>query len=98
MSQKIKNRPPNSKGSVEFQKTTINFFWARVCSDFYLAILPPYMGVIPNPKMAFIFPISIIKVLIFPIFIFMIYIAKCEGKGKRKIKIIGRGGGGDGAY
>ena len=24
---------------------------------FYLAILRPYMGVIPNPKMAFIFPI-----------------------------------------
>ena len=31
-------------------------------------VTPPYMGVIPNPKMAFIFPISCILVLIFPIF------------------------------
>ena len=37
------------------------------------------MGVIPNPKKAFIFPISCILVLIFPIF--MIYFPKCEGKG-----------------
>ena len=27
-------------------------------SDFILPFLWPYMGVIPNPKMAFIFPIS----------------------------------------
>ena len=33
---------------------------------FYLAILTHYMGVIPNPKLAFIFPISRILVLIFP--------------------------------
>ena len=33
---------------------------------FYLANLPPYMEVIPNPKMAFIFPISCILALILP--------------------------------
>ena len=37
------------------------------------------MGVIPNPKMAFIFPISCILVLISPIF--MIYFPICVGKG-----------------
>ena len=48
-------------------------------SDFNWPFLTPYMGVIPNPKMAFIFPISCILVLIFPFF--MIYFPKCEGKG-----------------
>ena len=45
------------------------------------------MGVIPNPKMAFIYPISCILALIFPIL--MTYFPKCEGKGsflKFKIK------------
>ena len=59
-------------------------------SDFIWPFLPPYMGVIPNPKMAFIFPISCILVLIFPIF--MIYFPKCEGKGsfpKSQIKSLG---------
>ena len=37
------------------------------------------MGVIPNPKMAYIFPISCILALIFPILIK--YFPKCEGKG-----------------
>ena len=37
------------------------------------------MGVIPNPKMAFIFPNSCILALIFPIF--MKYFPKCLGKG-----------------
>ena len=37
-------------------------------SDFIWPFLQPYMGVIPNPKMAFIFPISCILVIIFPIF------------------------------
>ena len=37
------------------------------------------MGVIPNPKMVFIFPISCILALIFPIVIK--YFPKCEGKG-----------------
>ena len=37
------------------------------------------MGVIPNPKMAFIFPISCILALIFPILI--ICFPKCVGKG-----------------
>ena len=32
-----------------------------------MAFLGPYMGVIPNPKMAYIFPISCILALIFPI-------------------------------
>ena len=48
-------------------------------SDFIWQFLPPYMGVIPNPKMAFIFPISCIFALIFPRF--MKYFPKCEGKG-----------------
>ena len=46
---------------------------------FYLAILRPYMGVIPNLKMVFIFPISCILALIFPIVIKKF--PKCEGKG-----------------
>ena len=37
------------------------------------------MGVIPNPKMAFIFPISCILALIFPILIK--YFPKSVGKG-----------------
>ena len=37
------------------------------------------MGVIPNLKMAFIFPVSCILALIFPILIK--YFPKCEGKG-----------------
>ena len=37
------------------------------------------MGVIPNPKMAFIFPISCILSLIFQIL--LKYFPKCEGKG-----------------
>ena len=37
------------------------------------------MGVIPNPKMAFIFPISCILALIFPILVK--YFPKCVGKG-----------------
>ena len=37
------------------------------------------MGVIPNPKMAIIFPISCILALIFPILIK--YFPKCVGKG-----------------
>ena len=37
------------------------------------------MGVIPNPKMAFIFPILCILALIFPILIK--YFHKCVGKG-----------------
>ena len=37
------------------------------------------MGVIPNPKMAFIFPISCILALIFSILIK--YFPKCAGKG-----------------
>ena len=48
-------------------------------SDFIWPFLRPYMGVIPNPKMAFIFPISWILALIFPIFIK--HFPKYEGKG-----------------
>ena len=48
-------------------------------SDFIWPFLPPYMGVIPNSKITFIFPISCILVHIFPIF--MIYFPKCEEKG-----------------
>ena len=44
------------------------------------------MGVIPNPKMAFIFPISCILVLVFPISIN--FFSKCEGKSSfRKSQI-----------
>ena len=62
-------------------------------SDFIWPFLPPYMGVIPNPKMAFIFPISCFLVLIFPIF--MASFPKCEGKGsfpKSQIKSLGNSG------
>ena len=55
-------------------------------SDFIWPFLPPYMVVIPNSKMAFIFPISGILVPIF-----MIYFAKCESKGsfpKSQIKTL----------
>ena len=48
-------------------------------SDFIWPFLGPYMGVIPNPKMAFIFPISCILALIFPILIK--YFPKCVRKG-----------------
>ena len=37
-------------------------------SGFIWPFLTPYMGVILDPKMAFIFPISCILVLIFPFF------------------------------
>ena len=59
----------------------------RDISDFIWPFLPPYMGDIPNPKMAFIFPISCIFALVFPLF--MKHFPKCEGKGsfpKSKIK------------
>ena len=48
-------------------------------SDFIWPFLQPYMGVIPNPKLAFIFLISCILALIFPILIKCL--PKCEGKG-----------------
>ena len=48
-------------------------------SDFIWPFLRPYMGVIPNPKMTFIFPISCILAHIFLILIK--YFPKCEGKG-----------------
>ena len=60
-------------------------------SDFIWPFLRPYMGVIPNPKMAFIFPISCILALIFPILIN--YFPKCVGKGsfpKSQIKSLCR--------
>ena len=50
-----------------------------IVSDFIEPFLRPYMGVIPNPKMAFIFPISCNLALIFPILIK--YFPKCVGKG-----------------
>ena len=59
-------------------------------SDFIWPFLRPYMGVIPNPKMAFIFPISCILALTFPILIK--YFPKCVGKGsfpKSHIKSLG---------
>ena len=59
---------PEAEGS-----TTLSF------SDFIWPFLRPYMGVIPNPKMAFIFPISCILALILPILIK--YFPNCVGKG-----------------
>ena len=58
-----------------------------IICDFIWPFLRPYMGVIPHTKMAFIFPISCILVLIFPIF--MIYFPKCEGKGSPGLQIRG---------
>ena len=52
---------------------------AFVLSDFIWPFLRLYMGVIPNPKTAFIFPISCILALIFPILIK--YFPKYVGKG-----------------
>ena len=49
------------------------------------------MGAIPNSKMAFIFPISCILALIFPIL--MKYFPKCEGIGsflKSQIKSLAK--------
>ena len=48
-------------------------------SDFIWPFLGPCMGLSPNPKMAFIFSISCILALIFPIL--MKYFPKCKGKG-----------------
>ena len=59
-------------------------------SDFIWSFLPPYKGVIPNPKMAFIFPILFILVIIFPKA--LKYFPKCNGKGsfpKSQIKSLG---------
>ena len=55
-----------------------DFFQPRT-NDFIGAFLRPYMGVVPNQNMAYIFPISGILALIFPILIR--YVSKCEGKG-----------------
>ena len=63
----------------------------RANSDFIWLFLRPYMGVIPKTKMAFIFPISCILALIFPILIK--YFPKCEGKGsflKSQIKSLAK--------
>ena len=61
-------------------------------SDFIWPFLRPYMGVIPNPKITFIFPISCILAHIFPIFIK--YFPKYVGKGsfpKSQIKSLDNG-------
>ena len=57
----------------------LGWFICGLGSDFIWPFLRPYMGVIPNPKMVFIFPISCILALIFPILIK--YFPKCVGKG-----------------
>ena len=73
-------------GSFEYPQ---HMFWLRNkkiifllhchSSDFFWQFLPPHTGVIPNPKMAFIFPISCFLAFIFPFF--MKYFPKCSGKG-----------------
>ena len=67
--------------SLAFSETPkTGFLTSRpIISDFIWPFLRPYMGVIPNPKMAFIFPIPCILALIFPILIK--YFPKCVGKG-----------------
>ena len=58
-----------------------------VASDFIWIFLPPYKGVIPNPKMVFIFLILCILVIIFPKC--MNNFPNCKEKGsfpKSKIK------------
>ena len=62
-------------GMPSFQGAPVTF----AHRDFIWPFLRPYMGVIPNPKIAFIFPVSCIYALIFPILIK--YFHKCEGKG-----------------
>ena len=59
----------------------------NISSDFIWIFLPPYKGVIPTPKMVFIFPILCILVIIFPKC--MKIFPKCNEKGsfpKSKIK------------
>ena len=74
-----KNTSPSTKnGSSELQIVSLWEPW-YISSDFIWQFLRPYMGVIPNPKKAFIFPISSILALIFPILIK--YFPKCVGKG-----------------
>ena len=58
-----------------FEEVYLWFYSVKVNSDFIWQFLLPYMGVIPNPKMVFIFPISCIFALIFPLF--MKYFPKC---------------------
>ena len=69
-----KRRPLSKSNTFDQNFMKLGSHW----SDFIWPFLPPYMGVIPNPKMAFIFPISCILVLIFPIF--MKYFPKCSGR------------------
>ena len=56
-----------------------NYTGRYTYSDFIWPFLRPYMGVIPNPKMAFIFPTSCILALFFPIL--LKYSPKCKRKG-----------------
>ena len=48
-------------------ETWYSIYQFTLYSDFIWLFLGPYMGVIPNPKMAFIIPILCISALIFPI-------------------------------
>ena len=87
--------------SCETQSTNVFNDWAKILdnqgqvntkiildySDFIWIFLPPYKGVIPNPKMVLIFPILCILVIIFPKC--MKFFPKCKEKGsfpKSKIK------------
>ena len=80
--------------SSSFWFYTIHLGWSIVhnepFSDFIWPILRPFMGVIPNLKIAFIFPISCIFRTYFPNFIK--YFPKCERKGsflKSQLKSLG---------
>ena len=64
---------PASSGSTLFAMQ-----FMLCCSDFNWPFLRPYMGVIPNPKLVLILPISCILALTFPILIK--HFQKCEGK------------------
>ena len=53
----------NSKFLLHAAYEELNLIQIVTYQWFYLAILRPYMGVIPNPKLTFIFPISCFLVL-----------------------------------
>ena len=61
-----------------YKQTSTTTTTTTTTSDFIWPFLRPYMGVIPNPKMVIIFPISCILAHIFSVVIE--YFLKREGK------------------
>ena len=64
----------DNKGADQFRQVP-----RLICSDFIWPLLPPYKGVIPNPKMVYIFPILYILGIFFPNSLKKN--PKCKGKG-----------------